>query len=250
MADETMIISKETLRRLANDIKMINRNPLHSHGIYYEHSETDILSGRAMIIGSEGTPYERGYYFFKLIFPQNYPHSPPTVTFLTNGSDYVRIHPNLYRNGKTCLSLLNTWHGQSATDRWTGCQTISSVLLTLSSILTNDPLQHEPGIRKDHPEFNIYTFIVEYINIKLAIIDILSENMLPTEFNELRTIALHDRKNNVDKIKKIFNEASAKFISQYNTNKCVLNTQIYKNQCYINYDTLSIRLDTTLDTAP
>ena len=103
MADESMIISKETLRRLANDIKMINRNPLHSHGIYYEHSETDILSGRAMIIGSEGTPYERGYYFFKLIFPQNYPHSPPTVTFLTNGSDYVRIHPNLYRNGKTCL---------------------------------------------------------------------------------------------------------------------------------------------------
>lgn len=242
-----IIITKDAIRRLANDIKMIIHSPLHSHGIYYEHSDSNILMGRAMIIGSEGTPYEGGYYFFKLDFPHNYPHAPPKVTFLTNGSDRVRMHPNLYRDGKTCLSLLNTWHGQTPSDRWTGCQTISSVLLTISSILTTDPLEHEPGIGKTHFDFNNYTSIVEYMNIKLAMLDILSSGALPSEFDELRDIALNDRSMNADKKRAFLITASSKFICQYSAGIRVLTTRTYKNHCTIDYDTLSIRLEVALD---
>ena len=57
----------------------------------------------------------------------------------------VRMHPNYYTNGKCCLSILNTWSG----DKWTGCQTIRSLLLSVSMTLTSDPLENEPGFKND-----------------------------------------------------------------------------------------------------
>ena len=33
------------------------------------------------------------------------------LTYLTNDGN-TRFHPNLYRNGKVCLSVLNTWRGK------------------------------------------------------------------------------------------------------------------------------------------
>lgn len=29
-----------------------------------------------------------------------------------------RFNPNLYADGKVCLSLLGTWHGGDATEKW------------------------------------------------------------------------------------------------------------------------------------
>ena len=247
MASETVTISKETVSRLASDIRMLNRDPLHEHGIYYQHSESDLLVGRAMIMGAEGTPYEGGYYFFRLDFPYDYPHAPPKVTFLTNGADRVRMHPNLYRDGKTCLSMLNTWHGQSVGDRWTGCQTISSVLLTISSILTTDPLLHEPGVTKQHNDFDTYTTIIEYMNIKLAMIDILSATSLPSGFEELRSIARKNTIENADKKRDLIAAATAKFKDKHATLNTTLSTYLYRNSCSINYETLLHRFDALLD---
>ena len=98
-------ISKDTAKRLIKDIKAITKTP--PKGIFYVHDETNKLAGKALIIGPPDTPYEGGYYFFKFSFPDNYPHSPPKVTYCTNDGK-TRMHPNLYKNGKVCLSLLNT----------------------------------------------------------------------------------------------------------------------------------------------
>jgi hypothetical protein len=58
-------ISKDAMRRIISDIKEIRANPLTAHGIYYEHDDTDMLKGKALIIGPQGTPYADGFYFFK-----------------------------------------------------------------------------------------------------------------------------------------------------------------------------------------
>ena len=128
--EDVNIISKSTIKRLTKDIKEIYKNPLTDNNIYYKHSDNDILSGTALIIGPEDTIYEGGYYLFSFKFPYDYPHSPPVVTFNTNDG-VTRFHPNLYKSGKVCLSILNTWDGEP----WTGCQTISSVLLSICSLL-------------------------------------------------------------------------------------------------------------------
>ena len=160
-------IPKETVMRLLKDVKNIMKSPLTDNGIYYIHDETDMMKGRAMIVGPPGTPYFGGYYFFTLFFPNDYPHSPPTVTSETNREN-IRFNPNLYTDGKVCVSLLNTWHG----DQWTSCQSISSVLLTLCTLFTENPLLNEPGVFIDNvEEVNTYNTIITFANLKIAVCD-------------------------------------------------------------------------------
>ena len=168
MNGETFV-SKDAMRRIISDIKEIMVNPLTSHGIFYEHDETDMLKGRALIIGPADTPYADGFYLFKFQFPANYPHVPPKVEFCTHDG-YTRFNPNLYRSGKVCLSILNTWKGEA----WSGCQTISSVLLAMCTILNNEPLLNEPGVCKNHRDFEPYNAIIQYKNIEVAIFGMLA----------------------------------------------------------------------------
>lgn len=164
----SQFITKGTVNRLLKDVKQIILNPLTENGIYYIHDDEDMLKGYALIIGPSETPYFSGYYFFELNYPVDYPHSPPKVKYLTNGNN-VRFNPNLYKCGKVCISLLNTWRGE----QWTSCQTISSVLLTLCTLLCKDPLLNEPCVTKTHNDFKNYTTIIEYSNIDVAICDII-----------------------------------------------------------------------------
>lgn len=166
----TTVISKETITRLLRDVKQIIKNPLTENGIYYIHDDTDMLKGYALIVGPSETPYFGGNYFFEFEYPRDYPHSPPKVKYWTNGQK-IRFNPNLYTCGKVCVSLLNTWRG----DQWTSCQTISTVLLTLCTLLCKNPLLNEPGVGKTHPDMEFYDEIVEYANIDIAICDIIEK---------------------------------------------------------------------------
>jgi len=152
----------KNILRLARDIKDLNKDPLDKEGIFYSHDENELNKGYALIIGQSGTPYKHGFCLFSFTFPEDYPYTPPTVKF-ESGNNIVRFHPNLYKNRKVCLSILNTWNG----DPWSSCQTIRSVLLTISTILTKDPLLHEPHVREDHRDFKKYTLAIEYENLKV-----------------------------------------------------------------------------------
>ena len=165
------VISKNTIKRLLQDVKQIIKNPLSDNGIYYIHDDTDLLKGYALIVGPEDTPYFGGYYFFEFTYPSDYPYSPPKVKYFTN-SNNVRFNPNLYVCGKVCVSLLNTWRG----DQWTSCQTISTVLLTLCTLLCKDPLLNEPGVEKNHIDMTPYNEIIQYSNLDIAVCDIVNKN--------------------------------------------------------------------------
>lgn len=163
----TPIIPKDTIKRLIKDVKGIIKNPLASNGIYYKHDDENMMRGYALILGPEDTVYADGYYFFEIDYPADYPYRPPKVTFKTN-YDRIRFHPNLYSSGKVCLSLLNTWRGE----QWTSCQTISSILLTMCTLFTKNPLLNEPGVNIGHPDIDTYNDIIEYKNIQIAILNI------------------------------------------------------------------------------
>ena len=178
MASENkQFITDITKRRLIHDITDLYKNPLTEQGIYYQHDDTNMLKGYAMIVGPTDSLYEDGFYFFELNFPYNYPQSPPIVKYMTNDGS-TRFHPNLYRNGKVCLSILNTWRG----DGWTSCQTIKSVLLTIISILDDKPLLNEPGITENHTDFEKYHQIIEYKNISFSFLEVASNYYIPDQF--------------------------------------------------------------------
>ena len=160
-------IGQDTVKRLVKDIKQVLKSDISKDGIYYKHDETNMLLGYALIIGPDDTPYEFGNFLFRFEFPKDYPYTPPKVSYLTNDGK-TRFNPNLYRNGKVCISLLNTWRGE----QWTSCQTIKSILLSLVSLLHNEPLLNEPGIKKTHRDFKEYNSIIQYKNYEVAILGV------------------------------------------------------------------------------
>lgn len=158
-------INIETKKRLAKDVRDIYKNPLHSENIYYHHDMDNILTGYAMIIGDKDSVYKYGMYLFRFEFPIDYPYHPPKVVFLTNDG-ITRFHPNLYRTGKVCLSILNTWAGE----QWSSCQTIRSVLLTLMNIFDDKPILHEPYIQSSKTDIiTSYNKCIIYKNYEFVI---------------------------------------------------------------------------------
>jgi ubiquitin-conjugating enzyme E2 Z len=167
--EENIVLTRETIKRLLNDIKEIIKNPLTPHGIHYVHDDTNMLKGKVLIIGPSDTPYENGFYLFEIDYPPNYPYSPPTLKYCTNDGK-TRFNPNLYKCGKVCLSILNTWKGE----QWTSCQSISTVLLTLCTILNENPLLNEPGILATNENCDKYNEIIKYRNIEFAMLELLT----------------------------------------------------------------------------
>jgi len=168
-------IPKETIERLLKDIKDIFTSSLEKEGIYYKHSDTNILKAYVMIVGQPDTLYFGGYYFFQVNIPTDYPHSPPVLEYLTNDG-ITRFHPNFYKSKRVCLSMLNTWRGE----QWTSCLTIKSVLLTLISIMDNRPMLHEPGITEKHNDYHNYHNMILYKNIDFSCIRLINEFMCST----------------------------------------------------------------------
>ncbi|XP_004296238.1 PREDICTED: putative ubiquitin-conjugating enzyme E2 38 [Fragaria vesca subsp. vesca] len=114
--------------------------------IYVRTYETRMDLVRAVIFGAEGTPYENGLFFFDIKFPDNYPNEvnePPMVHYRSHG---LKLNPNLYSNGKVCLSLLNTWYGKGS-ENWDPFQsTLLQVLVSIQALVLNEkPLLNEQG---------------------------------------------------------------------------------------------------------
>ena len=198
-------ISKDAVKRLLKDIQQIIKYPLHDQGIYYKHSETNMMEGWALIIGPKDSLYCNGYYFFKFTFPPDYPHSPPVLHYYTNDGT-TRFHPNFYKSGKVCIDILNTWRGE----KWSGCQTISSVLLTLISVMDNEPILNEPGITKTNKDFKNYHSLIEYRNLSFSIYQLVSninnlKNIVPMtpefceHFYAIMKVHYNENKNSIMK---------------------------------------------------
>ena len=224
-------LDSQTVKRLIKDVRDINKNPLHSNGIYYKHSDDDILKASALIIGPNSTPYEYGFYLFKIQYPTDYPYNPPILTYCTNDG-YTRFNPNLYKCGKVCISILNTWTGE----QWNACQSISSILLVLCTLLNNKPLLNEPGITENHRDFNVYNEIIEYKNYDTAICYILESDFINKNFPEFITIIQELFKKNYNNIKNK--------LSEKNKKSKILQTSVYHMSITTDYLNIINRIDT------
>ena len=223
------IITTETIKRLLKDVRQLVKYPLIDNGIYYSHDESDMTIGYAMIVGPSDTPYFGGYYFFKFNYPFDYPFTPPKVTYMTNDG-LTRFNPNLYKCGKVCVSILNTWSG----DKWSSCQTINSILLTLCSLLNKAPLENEPCQTKSSPDFIPYQKSIEFKNIDFSICDMFLKNKIPQPFQIFYPFMKEHFINNYDKLIEFVNSKTGESSLQI--------VGIYSMKTDINYTALEHKL--------
>ncbi|KAI5862926.1 ubiquitin-conjugating enzyme/RWD-like protein [Durotheca rogersii] len=96
-----------------------------------------------MVINSTSA-FNGGYFKAEMTFTEEYPYQPPTFRFLI-----PIYHPNIYPDGKLCISILHTpgediTSGEQASERWTPLQGVESVLRSVL-LLLDDPEINSPA---------------------------------------------------------------------------------------------------------
>lgn len=168
-----MDTNKRALKRINKDISHIHKNETlrSQERIFCIFNDDDVYDVKALIVGPKDTPYEGGFYFFQLRFPENYPHNPPTAKMMTLGTG-VRFNPNLYEAGKVCLSILGTWSGP----KWTVCMSMTTVLCSIQSLMSEMPYRNEPGHDNDSDATcKKYNDCIDYHNFRISIIGMLEK---------------------------------------------------------------------------
>jgi ubiquitin-conjugating enzyme E2 Z len=152
-------------RRLQKEVVSLKDKSLKDTGIFYFNENESLVNATAIMFGPKDTPYEFCPLEYSFVIPNDYPFSPPSVLYKTNDGR-TRFHPNFYVDGKVCLSILGTYSGP----KWASSLNISSVLLSIYSLITNNPLTHEPSYESTHitnPKNSQYIDYIEHQMIKL-----------------------------------------------------------------------------------
>jgi len=113
-------------KRVLRDIKLLSDNSsINLDVIKTNEIECDIS-------GPKDTPYEKGKWRIRLMFPENYPFKSPSVGFLNK-----IFHPNVdYNSGSICLNVLN--------QSWTPIYTASHIIDTFIPQLLTYPNPEDP----------------------------------------------------------------------------------------------------------
>uniref|UniRef100_A0A914C4D8 UBC core domain-containing protein n=1 Tax=Acrobeloides nanus TaxID=290746 RepID=A0A914C4D8_9BILA len=112
--------SLESQRRLKQDFKSLILHPIPN--IYTRPIDDTFMVWNFVVVGPEKTPFEGGYYQGTIFFSSNFLLEPPKVVFLTpNG--VIKLHQ------KIDLTIF---------EKWAPSNTVSSILLELSTLLKKE----------------------------------------------------------------------------------------------------------------
>lgn len=128
---------------LQEDIKRIteeNTNADFSVGLIADN----LYTWEVVIFGPKDTPFESGIFKAEMVFPLEYPNSPPTFRFIT-----PMWHPNIDKEGNVCISILHTpgedeFGYEDLCERWLPVRTPESIILSISCLL-NSPNCESPA---------------------------------------------------------------------------------------------------------
>jgi ubiquitin-conjugating enzyme E2 O len=203
--------SSTFMRRIAKEHKILSTSL--PPGIFVRTWESRLDLIRILIIGPNETPYEYAPFVIDFHLPSTYPQSPPEAFFhsWTNGNGPV--NPNLYEDGKICLSLLGTWHTDERNESWSPAKsTLLQVLVSIMGlVLVKEPYYNEAGydVHRSAPETKLSSALYTeraYFRARAFITHALSNDVSPfTE--ELNYLYRSDAENAPKLLDKAINAA-------------------------------------------
>jgi ubiquitin-conjugating enzyme E2 O len=176
--------SSNFMRRIAKEHKILSTSL--PPGIFVRTWESRLDLIRILIIGPNETPYEYAPFVIDFHLPSTYPQSPPDAFFhsWTNGNGPV--NPNLYEDGKICLSLLGTWHTDERNESWSPAKsTLLQVLVSIMGlVLVKEPYYNEAGydVHRSAPETKLSSALYTeraYFRARAFITHALSNDVSP-----------------------------------------------------------------------
>ncbi|KAI9651017.1 hypothetical protein NHQ30_001054 [Ciborinia camelliae] len=178
-------MSNHSVIRIAKEVADIQRGPDLSLAVACR--DIDVRSIKAIIIGPPDTPYEFGFFDvspFNLehVFPKvhlEYPAKAPMITAMTTNGGRCRFNPNIYAQGKVCLSILGTWRGERG-EEWSSAQGLESILISIQSLMSSNPYENEPGFEtanddSDRKNQKDYVAKIRHETLRISVIQRLEE---------------------------------------------------------------------------
>ncbi|KAI5466674.1 small conjugating protein ligase-like protein [Mariannaea sp. PMI_226] len=162
--------------------------------------DADVRFVKALIMGPHETPYEFGFFEFTIKFPKDYPSKSPSVQCVTTNGGRSRFNPNIYSNGKVCLSILGTWRGERG-EEWSSAQGLESILLSIQSLMSANPYENEPGFEDantpaDKEAQQNYVQKIRHETIRISVIQRLEGYLGITYTGTVDPPQLYDRRFN------------------------------------------------------
>jgi ubiquitin-conjugating enzyme E2 D/E len=118
------------LRRIQKELADLQKDPPSNCSA--GPIDSDLFKWEGVILGPGDSPYAGGVFKLDIQFPVDYPFKPPKIQFTTK-----IYHPNVNPTGLICLDILK--------QQWSPALTISKVLLSITSLLT-DPNPDDPFV--------------------------------------------------------------------------------------------------------
>jgi ubiquitin-conjugating enzyme E2 O len=178
--------SSTFMRRIAKEHKILSTSLPPNIFVRTWESRLDLI--RVLMIGPNETPYEFAPFVIDFHLGSAYPQTPPEAFFhsWTNGNGPV--NPNLYEDGKICLSLLGTWHTDERNESWSPAKsTLLQVLVSIMGlVLVKEPYYNEAGyeVHRSAPETKLSSALYTeraYFRARAFITHALSHPVAPFE---------------------------------------------------------------------
>jgi ubiquitin-conjugating enzyme E2 Z len=135
-----------------------------------------------LIVGPPDTPYSGGFFVFSWDFRGNFPFTPPLVRILSTDGGRVRFNPNLYSDGKVCLSMLGTFGND-----WSAVITSEKIIESIRGlVMTAVPFYNEPGYERESRVSTAavvenYTRKIRHEVLRVAVVQAMESLISPSE---------------------------------------------------------------------
>jgi ubiquitin-conjugating enzyme E2 O len=150
----TAASSTAFMRRIHKEHKILSSSLPPNIFVRTWDSRLDLI--RVLIIGPNETPYEYAPFVIDFHLCSTYPQTPPEAYFHSWTNGHGPVNPNLYEDGKICLSLLGTWHTDERNEGWSPAKsTLLQVLVSIMGlVLVKEPYYNEAGydVHRSAPE--------------------------------------------------------------------------------------------------
>ncbi|KAK1090426.1 hypothetical protein LTR48_008320, partial [Friedmanniomyces endolithicus] len=149
-ADSAPSSNPTHMKRVQKEHGILQKPGALPSGVYVRTWESRLDLLRVLFIGPAETPYSQAPFVMDFHLPPTFPTEPPHAFFYSWPGEaglggVGRVNPNLYEDGKICLSLLGTWEG-SKNEGWNSRSTILQVVVSLLGlVLVKEPYFNEAG---------------------------------------------------------------------------------------------------------